>query len=155
VSAFVDQERERFGVEPICRELEVSPSAYYQRHIGPPSRRAVRDAWLTEQIRRVHEANYEAYGSRRIWKALRRESIDVGRDRVRRLMCAAGLEGAKRRGKPWRTTVPDPTALRPPDLVERDFSASRPNECGFAISPTGAAGKASSTSRSSRTPSRA
>jgi HTH-like domain/Integrase core domain len=134
VSAFVDQERERFGVEPICRELEVSPSAYYQRRAGPASRRVTEDASLTEQIRRVHKANYEAYGSRRVWKALRREGVDVGRDRVRRLMRATGLQGAKRRGKPWRTTVPDPTALRPPDLVERDFSASRSNElwvCDF------------------------
>ena len=134
MSAFVDQERERLGVEPICRELDVSSSAYYQRRSGPPSRRVLEDAWLTEQIRRVHKANYEAYGSRRVWKALHREQIDVGRDRVRRLMCATGLQGAKRRGKPWRTTIPDPTAARPPDLVERDFSASRPNElwvCDF------------------------
>jgi putative transposase len=134
VSAFVDEERARFGVEPICRELEVSSSAYYQRRAGPLSRRATEDAWLSEQIRRVHKANYEAYGSRRVWKALGREGIDVGRDRTRRLMRAAGLEGAKRRGKPWRTTVCDPAAVRAPDLVERDFSASRPDElwvCDF------------------------
>jgi putative transposase len=70
VSAFVDEERERFGVEPICRELEVSSSAYYQRRALPRSRRATEDAWLAEQIRRVHKANYEAYGSRRVWKPL-------------------------------------------------------------------------------------
>lgn len=134
MSAFVDEERERFGVEPICRELEVSPSAYYQRRTGPLSRRAHEDAWLSEQIRRVHKANYEAYGSRRMWKAMRREDVDVGRDRIRRLMRAAGLQGAKRRGRPWRTTIPDPAALRPPDLVERDFATSRPDElwvCDF------------------------
>jgi putative transposase len=134
VSAFVDQARERFGVEPICHELEASQSAYYQRRAGPRSRRVTEDAWLTEQIRRVHKANYEAYGSRRVWKALGREGVEVGRDRTRRLMRAAGLEGAKRRGKPWRTTVCDPAAVRAPDLVERDFSAARPDElwvCDF------------------------
>lgn len=134
MSAFIEKERERFGVEPICHELEVSSSAHYQRRNGPPSRRAVEDAWLSEQIRRVHKANYEAYGSRRVWKALGREGIEVGRDRVRRLMRAAGLQGAKRRGKPWRTTTPDRHATPPPDLVERNFSASHPNElwvCDF------------------------
>ena len=75
----------------------------------------------------MHEANYWAYGYRRTWIALRRQGEEVGRGRVQRLMRAAGIQGAKRRGKPWRTTTPDPTAERWPDLVERDFSASAPN----------------------------
>jgi putative transposase len=68
-----------------------------------------------------------AYGYRRMWKTLGRVGEDVGRDRVKRLMAANDIQGAKRRGKPWRTTTPDPTAHRAPDLVQRDFSATRPD----------------------------
>jgi putative transposase len=132
VSAFIDEHRERFGVEPICRTLGVSASAYYQRATGERCQRAVEDEWLLEVIRATHAANYYAYGYRRTWKALRRAGHEVGRDRVKRLMRAAGIQGAKRRGKPWRTTVPDPGALRPPDLVDRDFTASRPDELWLA-----------------------
>jgi putative transposase len=66
VSAFIDEYRDRFGVEPICRTLDVSVSAYYQRRSGPPSRRAVSDQELLVEIRRVHRENYECYGSRRV-----------------------------------------------------------------------------------------
>jgi putative transposase len=132
VSAFIDEHRERFGVEPICRTLGVSASAYYQRATGERCQRAVEDERLLEVIRATHAANYYAYGYRRTWKALRRAGHEVGRDRVKRLMRAAGIQGAKRRGKPWRTTVPDPGALRPPDLVDRDFTASRPDELWLA-----------------------
>jgi len=132
VSAFIDEHRERFGVEPICRTLGVSASAYYQRAAGERCQRAVEDERLLEVIRATHAANYYAYGYRRTWKALRRAGHEVGRDRVKRLMRAAGIQGAKRRGKPWRTTVPDPGALRPPDLVDRDFIASRPDELWLA-----------------------
>ena len=83
-------------------------------------------------IRELHEANYYAYGSRRMWKALLRAGEQVGRGRVERLMRQNGIQGAKRRGKPWRTTKPDPAALRSPDLVKRDFTASRPDEMWFA-----------------------
>jgi len=124
--------RDRFGVEPICRILDVSASAYYHRKTGARSQRAVEDERLLEVIERTHAANYYAYGYRRTWKALQRAGEDVGRDRVRRLMRAHGIQGAKRRGKPWRTTTPDPSAVRPPDLVDRDFSASRPNELWVA-----------------------
>jgi putative transposase len=132
VSAFIDEHRERFGVEPICRTLGVSASAYYQRATGERCQRAVEDERLLEVIRATHAANYYAYGYRRTWKALRRAGHEVGRDRVKRLMRRAGIQGAKRRGKPWRTTVPDPGALRPPDLVDRDFSAGRPDELWLA-----------------------
>ncbi len=127
MSAFVDHERERFAVELICRTLGVSPSAYYQRSMGGRSARALEDERLLERIRGLHAANYYAYGARRMWKALRRDGERVGRDRVARLMRGAGIQGAKRRGKPWRTTTPDPGAPRRPDLVERNFSAERPN----------------------------
>jgi len=122
--------RGRFGVGPICRTLGVSASAYYHRATGARSVRTVEDERLLERIEEVHAANYHCYGYRRTWKALRREGVEVGRDRVKRLMRQHGIQGAKRRGKPWRTTVADPTASRPPDLVNRDL-LSRPAGCAL------------------------
>ncbi|MBA3861956.1 MAG: IS3 family transposase [Solirubrobacterales bacterium] len=128
MTAFIDEHRGRFGVEPICQTLDVSASAYHQRASGQRSNRAVEDERLLEQIRQVHAANYFAYGYRKMWLALGRAGHeDVGRDRVRRLMRQNGIVGAKRRGKPWRTTTPDPSAARSPDLVCRDFTAMRPD----------------------------
>jgi putative transposase len=132
VSRYIDEHRGRFGVEPICRTLGVSASAYYRRKTGERSARAVEDERLLARIRGLHEANYYAYGYRRMWKALLRAGETVGRGRVQRLMREHGIEGAKRRGKPWRTTTPDPDAQSRPDLVERDFSAERPNELWVA-----------------------
>jgi putative transposase len=132
VSAFIDEHRERFGVEPICSTLGVSVSAYYQRASGRRSARQVEDERLLRRIGEVHEANYAAYGYRRTWKALLRAGENVGRDRVKRLMREHAIQGAKRRGKPWRTTRPDPKAARPADLVGRDFAAHRPDEKWFA-----------------------
>lgn len=124
---FVDEHRERFGVEPICRTLEISASAYYRRRGGGRSARSVEDERLLARIKEVHEANYCAYGYRRMWIALGRQGEEVGRGRVQRLMKTAGIQGAKRRGKAWRTTTPDPEAHRRPDLVERDFTAPAPD----------------------------
>ncbi len=129
---FVDEQRERFGVEPICRVLGVSVSAYYQRASGERSVRRLEDERLLERIRELHRRNYFAYGSWRMWKALLRAGEQVGRGRVERLMRSNGIQGAKRRGKPWRTTTPNSEAYRPADLVERDFSATRPDELWFA-----------------------
>ncbi len=128
----MDEHRGRFGVEPVCSTLGVSASAYYQRKTGGRSARSLEDERLLKKIREVHEANYCAYGYRRTWKALRRAGEQVPRCRVQRLMRAHGIQGAKRRGKPWRTTTPDPDARRRPDLVNRDFTASRPNELWVA-----------------------
>lgn len=127
MSAYIEEHRERFGVEPICRTLEVSASAYYERAKGNRSARALEDERLLERIEEIHKANYCAYGYRRTWIALRRAGEEVGRGRVQRLMRQAGIQGAKRRGKPWRTTTPDPKSARRPDLVQRDFSATAPN----------------------------
>jgi putative transposase len=132
VSAFIDEHRARFGVEPICRVLGVSASAYYQRNSGRRSARVIADERLLETIRATHKKNFEAYGYRRTWKALLRAGETVGRDHVKRLMRQHGILGAKRRGKPWRTTTPDPAAMRAPDRVDRDFSASRPDELWVA-----------------------
>ncbi len=133
MSAFIDERRGDFGIEPICRTLGVSASAYYERRAGRRSARALEDDRLTELIAKTHAENYSAYGYRRTWKALLRAGEQgLARCTVQRLMRAAGIQGAKRRGKPWRTTKPDPEAHRRPDLVERDFSASGPNELWVA-----------------------
>jgi transposase InsO family protein len=128
VSVFVDEHRLAFGVEPICRTLGASASAYYQRATGQRSARALEDERLLELIREIHQRNYHAYGSWRTWRALQRAGEQVGRGRVERLMRANGIRGAKRRGKPWRTTIPNPEAAPRPDLVRRDFTAAGPNE---------------------------
>ena len=132
MSRYVDEYRGRFGVEPICKTLGVSVSAYYQRRSGRRSARAVEDERLLAQIRELHAANYYAYGYRRMWKTLRRAGEQVPRCRVQRLMKSNGIVGAKRRGKPWRTTKPDPLARRRPDLVQRDFTTTQPNELWVA-----------------------
>jgi len=127
VSSFIEEHRHRFGVEPICRTLGTSASAYYERRTGRRSARSLEDERLLARIEEIHERNYHAYGYRRTWIALRRQGEAVGRGRVQRLMRQAGIQGAKRRGKPWRTTKADPQALRRPDLVERDFTATGPD----------------------------
>jgi putative transposase len=127
VSRYIDEHRGRFGVEPICRILDVSASAYYHRATGRRSERVIGDERLVDQIRELHATNYYAYGYRKMWLALQRAGEPVGRDRVKRLMRQQGIQGAKRRGKPWRTTIADPAAMRSPDLVNRDFSADRPD----------------------------
>ena len=132
MTAFIEQYRGRFGVEPICRTLGVSASAYYHRRTGRRSRRSVQDERLLGEIEAVGAANYHCYGYRRTWLALKRAGVEVGRDRVKRLMRAHGIQGAKRRGKPWRTTTPDPAALRPPDRVNRDFTAQGPDRLWVA-----------------------
>jgi len=132
VSAVIDKDRDRFGVEPICRVLDVSASAYYQRATGQRSDRVIEDERLLGVIRELHATNYYAYGYRRMHKALRRAGETVGRDRVKRLMRTAQIVGAKRRGRPWRTTTPDPAATRSPDLVNRDFTATGPDRLWLA-----------------------
>jgi putative transposase len=119
--------RDRFGVEPISGVLDVSASAYYHRKSGQRSARSLADERLLARIREVHHANYEAYGYRRTWKALHRAGEQVPRCQVQRLMREHGIQGAKRRGRKWRTTIPDPDARSRADLVGRDFSASEPD----------------------------
>jgi putative transposase len=133
VSRFIDEHRGRFGVEPVCRVLGVSASAYYQRAGGQRSSRAIEDERLLGRIRELHASNYYAYGYRRMWKALLRfGEQQVPRCQVQRLMRAEGIVGAKRRGRPWRTTRPDPEDHRRPDLVQREFTASGPDELWVA-----------------------
>jgi putative transposase len=129
--AYIDQHKHRYGVEPICRVLPIAPSTYYQHTKGPRSARAVRDAQLKVEIRRVHAEHFGVYGARKVWRQLHREGIVVARCTVERLMGELGLEGV-RRGKARRTTTPDATAAWPADLVARDFSATRPNQLWVA-----------------------
>jgi putative transposase len=129
--SFINEHRERFGVEPICDTLQVAPSTYYAALSRPVSVRQVRDRELKVEIARVHQENFDVYGTEKVWKQLRRESIEVGRDRVGRLMAELELEGAVR-GKTWRTTIPAAVATRPADLVDRDFSATAPNRLWVA-----------------------
>jgi putative transposase len=100
----IDQNKDRFGVEPICRVLGVSTSTYYARKHRPLSARATSDAALLAQIRQVHAANYGVYGARRIWKQLGRLGVQVARCTVERLMRADGLAGV-RRGRRRPTTT--------------------------------------------------
>ena len=128
MSAFIDERRGDFGVELMCRTLGLSASAYYERATGRRSARAVEDERLLEVINKTHAANYEAYGSRRMWKQLRRQGETAPRCQVERLMAANAIVGAKRRGRPWRTTVQGAEPVTSPDLLDRDFSATRPDE---------------------------
>ena len=128
--AYIDANRDRFGVEPICKVLPIAPSTYYQAS-RPLSARRRRDQQLKVEIRRVHAEHFGVYGARKLWRQLHREGIAVARCTVERLMGELGLQGV-RRGKPRRTTTPDATAPRPADLVDRDFSATRPNQLWVA-----------------------
>lgn len=128
MTRYVDERRDAFGVEPICRALGVPVSTYYARRSRKPSRRALEDRQLVAEIHAAREGYRRVYGVRKTWKELRRRDVCVGRDRVARLMRQEGLEGV-RRGKPKRTTIPDEAALeRARDLLQRDFTATRPNE---------------------------
>ncbi len=130
--SFIDQQRERFGVEPICKLLQVAPSAYWryaarQRDASLLSPRARRDAFLIPHIQRVWQANFQVYGADKIWRQLQREGIQVARCTVERLMRRLGLRGV-RRGKVVRTTFGDMAAPCPLDRVNRQFKADRPNQ---------------------------
>jgi putative transposase len=137
VIAFIDAHRGQFGVQPVCRVLTghgvvIAPSTYYAARKRPPPARAVRDARLTAEIKRVHKESGEVYGARKVWLQLHREHISCARCTVERLMRSAGLRGV-RRGRRIRTTIPaDRRAGWPPDLVNRDFHAAAPNRLWVA-----------------------
>jgi len=121
-----------FGVEPICRVLQIAPSCYRlhaarRRNPQIDCDRAKRDRYLMPEIQRVWHANWQVYGADKVWKQMNREGIHVARCTVERLMGQLGLAG-ERRGKRIRTTTPDTAAPCPRDRVNRQFNASRPNE---------------------------
>jgi putative transposase len=133
MTEFIEEHRERFGVEPVCAALQIAPSTYYaaRSRAREPSARAQSDARLLVEIRRVHETSRGLYGARKVWWQLGHDGIEAARCTVERLMRQAGLEGVVR-GKVRRTTIADESADRPPDLVDRDFSASAPNRLWLA-----------------------
>ncbi len=136
MTSFIDTHRQAHGVEPICAVLPIAPSTYYEHKArqADPARlpaRSKRDGFLRPEIQRVWDDNFQVYGARKVWRQLNREEIEVARCTVERLMRDMGLQGAVR-GKKCKTTVPDDSAARPADLVNREFTASRPNQLWVA-----------------------
>ena len=124
---FIDRHRDEFGVEPICRVLQIAPSTYYaakqSRAVGTGD---VRDMVMMQVLMVLWVANRKVYGAHKLWKAARRAGHDIGRDQVARLMRELAIRGVSRRRKVF-TTRPDPDAVRAPDLVNRNFTADRPD----------------------------
>ena len=134
--SFIDEHRDEYGVEPICAQLPIAPSTYYEHKAreADPGRlppRVQRDRELSDEIQRVWDENFCVYGARKVWRQLNREQFAVARCTVERLMRILGLQGVVR-GQTCRTTVSDNTADRPPDLVQRQFTATRPNQLWVA-----------------------
>jgi len=129
----IEAHGERFGVEPICRALGYkSASTFYARRTRPRSRRALRDEKILAEISKTRTGHAVVYGTRRTWRELGRRRIMVARCTVERIMRQHGLVGVQR-GKKVRTTTPDPAAgVRPADLVNRDFTASAPDQLWLA-----------------------
>ena len=129
--AFIDEHRDAYGVEPICRVLPIAPSSYHERVAqrrdpGRRSARSQRDEGLKPEVMRVFAENFGVYGVRKVWRQMKREGFDVARCSVARLMRDLGLQGVIR-GKPVRTTISDKAAACPLDHVNRQFHAPAPN----------------------------
>ena len=135
--SFIDEQRADCGVESICKQLPIAPSTYYERKVqqSNPDRRsdrAKRDAQLEAEIQRVWQENFCVYGARKIWRQMNREGFGIARCTVERLMRKVGIAGVTRGQKKRRTTVVDDALERPADLVNRTFSATRPNQLWVA-----------------------
>jgi transposase InsO family protein len=129
--AFIDEHRDAYGVEPICRVLPIAPSSYHERVAqrrdpGRRSARSQRDEGLKPEVMRVFAENFGVYGVRKVWRQMKREGFGVARCSVQRLMRDLGLQGVIR-GKPVRTTISDKAAPCPLDHVNRQFHAPAPN----------------------------
>jgi putative transposase len=129
--SFVTANKDRWGVAPICRVLQLAPATYYTATTRPPSARKKRDEQLKPAIQRIWEENRRVYGADKVWAQLKREGQPVARCTVERLMRELGLRGVVR-GKKMRTTWPDEVSARPLDLVERQFHAPVPNRLWVA-----------------------
>lgn len=134
---FIDEHRDQFGVEAICRTLRatecgfITSRGYRAAKTRPASARALRDVLLLEEVKRIHAENYSVYGIRKMHHAMVRAGWQVGRDQVARLMREAGLQGVRRGRKPI-TTRPAGVPDARPDLVERRFAADRPHQLWVA-----------------------
>ncbi len=131
IVAFIDAYKALFGVEPICRvlrdhDLLIAPSTYYAAKSRPPSARQQSDEVRLEDVKRIHRENYGVYGVRKVWHALQREGIQIGRDQVARLMRRAGLRGVSRRARARRGPVSEPE-VRVADLVRREWFRDAPD----------------------------
>lgn len=128
---YIDQSKAVFGVEPICKVLPIAPSTYYAHKHRTPSKRELRDQELKPEIMRVWEESKCRYGADKIWKQLLREGFGVARCTVERLMKAMGIQGI-RRGAFKITTTSEKNAVRPKDLVDRNFEVNAPNRLWVA-----------------------
>ena len=124
---YIDEHRDEFGVEPICKVMQMAPSTYYAAKSRSLSARALRDAVMMQILMVLWVTNRKVYGAHKLWKAARRAGHDIGGDQVARLMRELAIEGVSRRRKKVFTTRQDPDALRAPDLVKRNFTADRPD----------------------------
>jgi putative transposase len=124
---FIEEHKERWGVEPICRVLQFAPATYYAATTRPPSPRKTRDDKFKEAIERIWTEHLGVYGADKGWAQLKREGFRIARCTVERLMRALGLRGVVRGKKSVRTTISDEAAARPTDLVKRQFRAAAPN----------------------------
>jgi putative transposase len=131
MTTFIDAQRDRFGVEPICRVLQFAPATYYAATSRPASARAIRDETLKLDVARVWEQHRRVYGADKVWAQLNREGVRVARCTVERLMRDLGMRGVVR-GKTVRTTIGDEATERPADLVDRQFRAPAPNRLWVA-----------------------
>ena len=133
MSAFIDEHRALYGVEPICRALQVAPSTYYavKQRQRTPAERTLRDREALGEIERVYATSRGLYGARKVWWQLQAEGVGIARCTIERLMAREGMVGVVR-GKRRRTTIADEHAQRPEDLVDRDFTASAPNHLWVA-----------------------
>lgn len=134
--SFIDTHRATHGVEAVCRQVPLSPSTYYEqkaRAVDPERlpARVKRDQALAVEVRRIWDANHQVYGVRKVWKQLQREQITVARCTVERLMQRLAIQGARRGVRCW-TTVSDISLFRPSDRVQRQFTATRPNQLWVA-----------------------
>jgi putative transposase len=128
VTRYIEERRDAFGVEPICTVLGVPVSTHYARRSRKPSARELADRRLLVEIEAARSGRRRVYGARKTWKELKRREVEVGRDQVARVMRQHGLVG-KLRGSKKRTTIPDEAAVeRARDLLQRNFTATRPNE---------------------------
>jgi putative transposase len=129
IVGFIDEHRGELGVESICTALQIAPSTYYaaKRRQSEPSARTRRDVAMMQVLMVLWVANRKVYGAHKLWRAARRAGHDIGRDQVARLMRAMEIQGVSRQRRKVFTTRQDPEAVRAPDLVDRNFTADRPD----------------------------
>lgn len=135
--AFIDAHKDQHGIEPMCKQLPMAVSTYYEhkdRESDPDkaSNRSIRDRHLKPEIQRVWDENLQVYGVRKVWRQLKREGFDIARCTVERLMKQLGIQGVSRGGAKCWTTIRDENQDKPSDLVNRQFVADRPNQLWVA-----------------------